>query len=58
MEPQETFDRKDYIDQWILICDGKVIAHNDKLEAILGSKKPKNGECHIEKVVEGQACYY
>lgn len=57
-EMYNTIDRKAYMNQWILVCRGKIIKHGKRIEDVLGVHENHEGDCHIEKVVEGQACFF
>jgi hypothetical protein len=53
-------DKSKYYDEWILVCKGKVVKHSKKMEDLLGIAEHKNHteDCYIEKVLDGQVCFY
>ena len=51
-------DKKKFLDEWILVCQGKVVKHSKRLEDILNDPERPTENCYIEKVVEGQVCFY
>jgi hypothetical protein len=54
----DKIDKSKFIDEWILVHRGKVIMHSKKLEDILSDPTRPTEDSYIEKVVEGQVCFY
>ena len=60
-EKKKAIEKEKYMDQWILICDGKIVAHSSKIGDILDNPEHEGHNpqhCYIEKVTEGQVCFY
>jgi hypothetical protein len=47
-----------YKDEWILVVRGKIVQHSKDVMDILKASEDYRGNCYIEKVVEGQVCFY
>jgi hypothetical protein len=58
MTGPSTEEKKKYSDEWILVCKGKIIKHDKDVYVILEASEACPGDCYIEKVLEGQVCFY
>jgi len=49
---------KKYSDEWILVVHGRIVRHSKDLMKILVASEKYSNDCYIEKVLEGQVCFY
>ena len=51
-------NKKKFSNEWILVYKGKIIKHDLDVRVILEASEDCPVGCYIEKVLEGQVCFY
>jgi hypothetical protein len=51
-------EKRRYSNEWILVCKGKIIKHSKDVVNILKASEDYKEDCYIEKVIDGQVCFY